>query len=203
MNAGMRCIRLVAVIVLASSMLAGCGPDAERSPTVASAASRTPDSGKASTPPAKPSALEQYIADMQEFVDCMRENGAPEMPDPGPLGEVAIDTRVIDERKARQATEACQQFAVAMPAEVRAMVMEKQASNLTEDQKRITREYAECMQANGAPDFPDPLPNGLPGGYDDMGPEDGWGQTSAGTLAATATCAPIIGDPVNPGPGVG
>jgi hypothetical protein len=192
---------LTGACVLAAFLLTGCNQTSQE-PSVASAVSESPGPVHDKAP-APASVLDKYIADQQKFVDCLRTHGLPEMPDPDKHGGVVIDQQKVDARKADEATEACQRFTVAMPPEVRAMVLEEDARKLTDDQKRMYREYADCMQANGAPDFPDPLPNGMPGSIDDNGPGDEWNMTSAGARAASSKCAPIIGDPVPSGPGVG
>jgi len=81
---------------------------------------------------------------------------------------------------------------VAMPASVQALV----DPPLTAEQKAIKRRYATCMQTHGAPDFPDPGPDG------NFAMRQ-WNETSAGAARATRACASIIGEPIATGPGVG
>ncbi|MFT4009372.1 MAG: hypothetical protein QM655_04945 [Nocardioidaceae bacterium] len=183
------------LLILSIPLLAAC-TGAGDTPGVATAQSEKPAPGGTNSP--SPGAvLEKYIKDMQRVVDCYRKNGIPDIPDPDEFGQVVLDTRKIDDPKLLTKVRlACMGVTVPMPAEVRELIMRKEAAELTEAQKETYRKYAECMQDNGAPDFPDPLPNGLPG-------ETTWDPTSTGAHRATAACAPIIGDPVTHGPGVG
>lgn len=184
-------------------LLAGCG-GTEKTPTVASAqktgssshaeAGQGDGNGKAHTQ----EVLEEYIAQMQTRVDCLRENGLPDLPDPNEFGQIIIDQRKITDPDAiDEALDACKDVGnIPMPPEVHELVDEADAESLTEEQKQMYADYAQCMQENGAPDFPDPEPNGMAG-------EGEWDPLASGAKEAAAECAPIIGDPVNQGPGVG
>jgi hypothetical protein len=141
--------------------------------------------------------LDQYIKDMKKVVACYRKNGYTDAPDPDQFGQVLIDTRKLtDPSVLMKIRTACASLQVPMPAEVRALLQENEASELTEQQRRTFQKYADCMQQNGAGDYPDPLPNGLPD-------EREWDQTSAGAQQALSTCASIIGDPTTRGAGTG
>ncbi len=88
------------------------------------------------------------------FARCMRQNGVPDFPDPGPDGELTIDELAndssIDTSSAafEEATSACQDLAPAgFTGEER-----------TEDQQEQALDFAACMREHGVPDFPDPMP---------------------------------------------
>ncbi|XIE78871.1 hypothetical protein AB6O49_13905 [Streptomyces sp. SBR177] len=141
-----------------------------------------------------------YVATKRKWVACMREQGF-DYPDPGPLGQVEIDG---DTNRARKkdpkflpASEKCKEFNATVPMAVeRAM-----RPRLTPEQIKTAREFADCMQKNGAPDFPDPDADGYQPSDND-GTED-WDPTTPGAKRASRVCAPIHGDPVETGPGKG
>ncbi|MCX6397499.1 MAG: hypothetical protein NTV23_13520 [Propionibacteriales bacterium] len=135
---------------------------------------------------------------MRDYVRCYRSHGVPQMPDPDELGSILIDRRKvrIDPQASRRADLACKGKAVPVPAEVKELLDRRNAASITPEQKQQFAEYSHCMQTHGAPDFPDP-------GSDGVGDEREWDQLSAGASRATSACAPIIGAPANPGPGVG
>lgn len=101
------------------------------------------------------------------YARCMRDNGVPDFPDPGPdgqfsltHGEGGIDQ---DDPEFRAAMEECRDLApggehrtTGDPAYVEQM-----------------REFSQCMRDNGLPDFPDPEADGrLRGiGHEEGGPE--------------------------------
>jgi len=182
--------------------LAGCGGSdsgqvaTARTPgSSTSSVGDTPASGSASSTGA--SVLATYVDQMQKYVDCLRQHGFAKIPDPNQYGQILVDGSMVPDQGAfHTAQVACEKLAVPMPAEVGALVDEADGSSITPAQKKAYRAYATCMQAHGAPDFPDPEPNG------DAGDRE-WDQTSAGAQQATKACASIIGDPSGSGPGVG
>ncbi|MFD0367838.1 hypothetical protein [Streptomyces sp. NPDC059071] len=142
-----------------------------------------------------------YVAAKRKWVTCMREQGF-DYPDPGPLGQVEIDG---DTNRARKkdpkfipATEKCKEFNVTVPAAVEKAMRPR----LTPEQIKTAREFADCMQKNGAPDFPDPDADGYQPG-NNKGTSD-WDPTTAAAKRAGRLCgARFHGDPVEPGPGKG
>jgi len=88
------------------------------------------------------------------YAQCMRTNGVPDFPDPGPDGRFALSHAEgginQDDPKFRAASEQCRALApggehrnTGDPAFVQQM-----------------REFSQCMRGNGLPDFPDPDANG-------------------------------------------
>ena len=140
--------------------------------------------------------IEQYISAMKRYVGCLRSRGMPKAPDPGQFGTLLFNAEMTTGDGPARAQKLCKNLMVPMPAAVSAALTEYNAGQVTPEQKRVFAKYSRCMQASGAPDFPDP-------GADGLGDEKLWDQTSAGARRATAACASIIGDPVSPGPGVG
>lgn len=183
---------LVAGLALA---LAGCGGGsaAPQVPTAATGRSSGPASPEASTAALQGSSAEiaAYVAAQRKWVACMHDHGV-DLPDPEANGVVNLKSFKKNEPASRKAWLECQPALVAMPESVQRLIQPK----LTEEQKAVKRRYASCMQANGAPDFPDP-------GTDGHFQSRAWTQTSVGAQRATRACASIIGDPVDAGSGVG
>jgi hypothetical protein len=138
--------------------------------------------------------VEEYVDGMREWVTCMRENGI-DLDDPDDKGRVDFgdgDTRrrMKADPQFLTASEKCASVHPAMSGE-----MERSLNPLTPEQIEIRNEYADCMRDNGAPDFPDPGPDGYGEGE--------WDQSSAGARRAARICGPIIGDPTDPPPAKG
>lgn len=140
----------------------------------------------------------QYVENQRKWVACMRENGF-DLPDPNNLGQVEMgDNRALKaDPKFQPAQEKCAQFATTVPEAVERQLRPK----LTPEQIKTQQKYADCMQKNGAADFPDPDADGYQPANNSGEPD--WNQNSASAKRAARTCAPIIGDPVEQGPGKG
>lgn len=100
-----------------------------------------------------PTPVDQKDAGVR-YARCMRANGVPNFPDPGPDGRFALSHGEgginQDDPTFRAAAEKCRDLApggehrnTTDPAYVQQM-----------------REFSQCMRANGLPDFPDPDANG-------------------------------------------
>lgn len=103
-----------------------------------------------------------------QYAECMRENGVSDFPDP-------VDGRImmrvgpggmdIDPATLQAAQEACQELAPAG------------AGRSNPQMEESVFRFAECMRANGVPDFPDPDVQGgavrmqLPRGIDPQSPQ--------------------------------
>src|SRR6266508_5486898 len=86
------------------------------------------------------------------YAQCMRDNGLPDFPDPGPDGRFELDHDKFkeDDPKFRAALEKCRDLApggehqnTGDPAYLEQM-----------------RNFSQCMRDNGLPDFPDPDADG-------------------------------------------
>ncbi|MEU1850489.1 hypothetical protein ABZ499_14740 [Streptomyces sp. NPDC019990] len=186
---------LAAAAVITALAVTGCGGD-DGGPKVPTAAS-----GGASSPAAGGSGEQSggddvaaYVQAQRVYVKCLRDNGF-DAPDPDAQGNIDFgsgDARVALKKdpKFRAATQKCAEFQPAVPED-----LEKGNQKLTPEQIEVKREYADCMQKNGASDFPDPGPDGLGQGE--------WDQSSAGAKRAIRICGPIVGVPENAGPGKG
>ncbi|WP_203710665.1 hypothetical protein [Asanoa siamensis] len=136
--------RSLAVPLIALALgLAACG-SAGPPPGVATAGGGTPTADASA---AAADDGEQGRA----FAACMRENGI-DMPDPQPGAEgglgVALDK--LDKTKVLDAVDACRDLMPGGGKDVK----------LGPEQIERQRVLAECMRANGVPDFPDPDPDG-------------------------------------------
>jgi hypothetical protein len=188
--------RLAAVVAI--GLLAGCSgastptiPEASAPPTSSSGSGASPASASTSAAVGVGAEVAAYVRAQRAWVACIRQHGF-DLPDPDPHGIVDLSSFPKNEPAARSAWLKCQHLSVAMPDSVQQYVMPP----LTAAQKAVKRRYATCMQANGAPDFPDPGPDGY---FLDRS----WDETSAGAQHASTVCAHIIGAPATPGAGVG
>ncbi|GAB3198037.1 hypothetical protein GCM10027062_11290 [Nocardioides hungaricus] len=172
-------------------LLTGC--EGTSSPGVATAQTGQPEGSQSSTPATgKDSVLEAFVAARQRWVDCAREQGMSDVKDPDQYGRVEFGTAGVPESILTKARMVCATLQVPVPPEVRKIWDDQYAATITPAEKKMNQEYADCMQANGAPDFPDPLPNGM---SPNQGPDTLWDQTSAGAQRALATCLPIVRGP--------
>lgn len=179
-------------VIVTLGLLTGCEGGGS-APGIATAQSGRPDDDQTSTPATgKDSVLEAFVAAQQQYVDCAREHGMSDMEDPDRYGRVEFGTAGVPESVQLEVRTRCAERQVPVPPEVRKIWDDEYAAAITPAEKQMNREYADCMQANGAPDFPDPLPNGL---SPDQGPDNLWDQTSSGAQHALATCLPIVRGP--------
>lgn len=178
---------LMAGLVMAGPALAGC--DSHKDPQVATARS---DGARPATSsaPATGGDVATYVEGMRAWVACLRAEGV-DVSDPDATGAVTFlgDPAVFKSDPKFVAAQAkCRSIEPAVPESV----IEKRRPKLTPEQIATQRRYSDCMQHNGAPDFPDPGPDG----YLDRGGTS-WNQASDGAKRATAACAGIIGDPTD------
>ncbi|GGP47271.1 hypothetical protein [Streptomyces abikoensis] len=136
-----------------------------------------------------------YVKAQREYAKCLRENGV-DAPDPDAKGNLDFGdgdhVRALKrDPKFRTASAKCAPSLSAVPESVE----KNNRPKLSPEQIKTMRKYAECMQKNGAPDFPDP-------GADGFG-EGRWDQSSAAAQRALRVCGPIAGAPTSPGPGKG
>ncbi len=91
------------------------------------------------------------------FAECMRSNRVRDFPDPGASGEFTIDG-IANGSSVDTSTPAFTQAISACKALEPAGFM---GSPRSPQQMQAAREFAQCIRANGVPDFPDPT-NGQP-----------------------------------------
>ena len=117
----------IAIAVLCGASMAGCGSTSHASQTSANATS----------------------ASGLRFSQCMRANGAPSFPDPGPDGYARSGTNL--QAPALQG---------AMNACTRHLPQSGHSPPVPASVRHQELLLANCMRANGVPNFPDPDKNG-------------------------------------------
>lgn len=188
----------IAAVALVAAALGACTTSTE--PTVATARSSGGSSAIQTSTGGSPASsavhdLTGWIQAQRDWVSCLREHGL-NVKDPDPTGEVDLMLGPGQDKadpKVSGALQACASRQLPRPASARA--------TLTPEQVATFRAYARCMQQNGAPDFPDPSPDGSPPQR-----QPGvvlWDSSTPGARQAAVACASIIGDPATAGPGQG
>lgn len=111
--------------------------------------------GSASSTPSTMSDA-QIIAAGRQYAQCMREHGFPAYGDPEIKdGGLAFpDPQGVTEEQLPPAADACKQFLEPVP---RSMLDAPKLSDA--DLAKLVR-FAQCMRANGMPDWPDPKSDG-------------------------------------------
>lgn len=140
-----------------------------------------------------------YVDSQRKWVACMRHNGI-DLPDPNTKGQVDMSGQGLALKKDPKfigASQKCAKIRATVPQGLE----EANEPKLTPAQIKVGRDYAACMQKNGAADFPDPDPDGY--GSNDNSGQSEWDQDSAGAKRATRVCAPILGRSANPPAGKG
>ena len=91
-----------------------------------------------------------------KFAECMRKNGVSQFPDPNASGKLTIDA-VANGSGLNTSTPAFKHaIGACKDLEPAGFTGSKRSSK----QQSAGLEFAQCVRANGVPDFPDPLPNG-------------------------------------------
>jgi hypothetical protein len=91
-----------------------------------------------------------------KFAECMRSNGVSQFPDPGASGNLTIDAVVNGSKLDPNAPAFKQAISACKALEPPGFTGTKRSSQ----QQSAALKFAQCVRANGVPDFPDPLPNG-------------------------------------------
>ncbi|MER6099437.1 hypothetical protein ABT154_27010 [Streptomyces sp. NPDC001728] len=196
---GSKRVLLAATAAVVAFTLSGCGGGDDGGgaiPRAEDGTGSTPGSGGSGSGPSVSGKDEVavYVEARRAWVGCLRDNGI-DAPDPDANGQVDLgDAATLKKNPAYlRASEKCSTLAPPVPKEIERRL----APKLTPEQVRTQFAFAACMQKNGAPDFPDPEPDGNV--YGDVT----WDSTTAAAKRAARDCAPIIGDPVEQGPGKG
>lgn len=178
----------LAAVLIATVAVGGCAADPEQ-PGVATAVTAGPPTPSATI---DQSIVAAYIDAVREYVACMREAGI-EMTDPDAKGHTTPvgDLRLLKaDPKFLAAGVKCSPLHPPVPKEL------EERPKLTAEEIENARKYADCMQTHGAPDFPDPEPDG-------HFPDRTWDQAAAAAIRAGEICEPIVGGPATRGPGQG
>jgi hypothetical protein len=178
------------------ALLAGLSLGACRADPGGSAESGVPtaaEPGRPTTTTAPRDEVNDYVDAMRAYARCLRGEGL-DVGDPDETGAIELPNQNKADPKHLAAHAKCASLRPPVPAAVEELRRPKRS----EAQVDTARRYARCMQENGAPDFPDPGPDG----YAPRSAE-GWDQSAPGALRAGRVCAPVIGDPTSGGPGLG
>jgi len=90
------------------------------------------------------------------FAECMRNNRVSQVPDPDASGKLTIDA-VANGSSVDTSSPAFKQAISACKGLEPAGFM---GSKRSSQQQQAALKFAQCIRANGVPDFPDPIPNG-------------------------------------------
>ncbi|MGW1617014.1 hypothetical protein ACWCQZ_48190 [Streptomyces sp. NPDC002285] len=160
----------------------GCGGSRGGEAKVASAQKSGGSAG--ATKKSEPeSEVARYVESQRKVAACLRKEGA-DVPDPDARGQ--IDTSSLGNWKAdpvaRKAMEKCQPLGLPQPDSIRDALAPAQSP---EDAEK-NRQYAACMQDNGAPDFPD---------VDEKGnfSDSAWNRTAAAQRAEALCYKKVFG----------
>jgi len=123
---------------------AGCGSNASSKSSAGTPSTGTGTASSGAT--TKLTAQEKAV----KFAECMRANGVPHFPDPGPNGDYSFGVDVSKEVFTK-AVDACK--ALEPPGALSAKRTPKQQS--------ASLRFAQCVRDHGVKDFPDPV-NGEP-----------------------------------------
>lgn len=184
--------RSLLAVAFAAVVIAALGGCQDGKPPGIATAGGTPTASAAPT-----DVVTQYVEAVRAYVTCLRAEGI-KVTDPDPKGKIEFpgDLRALKaDPKFRNGQKKCAGLLPPMPQEL--IDLPKR----TPEEIDAAGRYAKCMRANGAPDFPDPGPDG----YFPVGPGDGpgWNQDTPAAIKAGQTCAPIVGGPPSPGPAQG
>lgn len=183
-------VLLTAAAVMAVA-LAGCGSGGGAKVPTAGGGGRSTSAARAGGR-SSGNDTAAYVDSQRKWVACMRKNGV-DLPDPDTKGQVDLTGQGSALKKNPTflgASQKCADLRATVPKD-----LEADRLKLTPAQIEAQRDYAACMQKNGALDFPDPGPDGYSG--DDNSGAPVWDQSSAGARRAARVCAPIIGGPTD------
>lgn len=91
-----------------------------------------------------------------KFAQCMRSNGVSKFPDPGPSGRFTIDAVANGSSLDPSAPAFKQAISACKDLEPAGFTGSKRSTR----QQEAAIKFAQCIRANGVPDFPDPTANG-------------------------------------------
>jgi hypothetical protein len=95
-------------------------------------------------------------AEAVKFAECMRHNGVSQFPDPPASGELTLDGVANGSSMDPNSPAFTQAISACKNLEPPGFT----GQQATPQQTSARLKFAQCMRANGVPDFPDPTPNG-------------------------------------------
>jgi hypothetical protein len=140
MSRELRPLVALALVALISLISAGCGSSAPAETGTGAGGNNT-------------SANAQKAV---KFAECMRKNGVSQFPDPGASGKLTIDAVANGSSLDTSSPAFTQAIRACKNLEPAGFMGSKRSSQ----QQQAALNFAQCVRANGVPDFPDPIPNG-------------------------------------------
>ncbi|MEV7286204.1 hypothetical protein AB0O01_16790 [Streptomyces sp. NPDC093252] len=140
-------------VLLTGVLLSGCSGDSSAAGGSGPSSSPGTSSGSSGSSSGSSSGAGGQFDQALEFAACMRANGVPDFPDPQQSdGGVRMDAGGVDTESPefQAAMEACRD---------QAPQAQGQEGGEPLDPTKVAA-WAECIRANGVPDFPDPEING-------------------------------------------
>lgn len=148
MSRKLRSPTALVVVALISLVGAGCGSNAPAGTTAAGASSSGSARNTATASGGQTTLTKRERA--VKFAECIRAHGVPHFPDPGVSGDFNFGVDVSKE-VFTNAVNACK--ALEPPGAL--------SGRRSTTQQSAALRFAQCVRANGVPDFPDPV-NGQP-----------------------------------------
>jgi hypothetical protein len=136
---------LAALVVVVAAAGAGCG--GAQSSSDASTSAAAADNGTTTTAVRTLTPRQKAV----KFTECMRANGVGDFPDPDASGQFPSYGVSVTPTVWTKAVAACK--SLQPPGTL--------SAKLTPAQESAALKFAQCVRANGVPDFPDPV-NGQP-----------------------------------------
>jgi hypothetical protein len=136
------------LVVVVAAAGAGCGGTQSSSDASASAAAADNGTTTTTTTAARTLTPRQKAV---KFTECMRANGVGDFPDPDASGQFPSYGVSVTPTVWTKAVAACK--SLQPPGTL--------SAKLTPAQESAALKFAQCVRANGVPDFPDPV-NGQP-----------------------------------------
>lgn len=152
----------VFVVAVAGTAAVQAMPSGDPGPSYAPAAPAISAAPAAPGRVATQAEVDAYLESRREWVDCMRANGFPRLPDPDKKGIVDSYIKGKDylpkmNPKVTKAANACMKFSQDPTLEV----LDALEPPLTAAQIAANQALSECMRANGVTDYPDAGADGL------------------------------------------
>jgi hypothetical protein len=140
MSRELRPLVALALVALISLISAGCGSSAPVGAGTGGGGDNTAANAQKSV----------------KFAECMRNNGVSQFPDPGASGKLTIDAVANGSSLDTSSPAFNQAISACKHLEPAGFMGTKRSSQ----QQQAALRFAQCIRANGVPDFPDPIPNG-------------------------------------------
>jgi hypothetical protein len=140
MSRELRPLVVLALVALISLISAGCGSSAPTQTGTGGGGDNTAANAQKSV----------------KFAECMRNNGVSQFPDPDASGKLTIDAVANGSSLDTSSPAFSRAISACKDLEPAGFM----GSTRSPQQQQAALRFAQCIRANGVPDFPDPIPNG-------------------------------------------